>query len=161
MSQVILKVGDAAPDFQLPGSDGQVHRLSESRGRWVIVYFYPRDNTPGCTQEACDLRDQMEVLARRNVLVWGVSKDSVASHQKFIADHALNFVLLSDSDLVVHGQYGAFGEKKQYGQIRQGVIRSTFLMDPKGQIARAWFGVRVKGHVGQVMKALGEGGGGV
>lgn len=161
MSQVILNVGDVAPEFQLPGSDGRVHRLSESRGRWVIVYFYPRDNTPGCTQEACDLRDQMEVLGGRNVVVWGVSKDSVASHQKFIADHALNFVLLSDSDLVVHGQYGAFGEKKQYGQIRQGVIRSTFLIDPRGQIVRAWYGVRVKGHVVQVMKALGAGEGGV
>jgi thioredoxin-dependent peroxiredoxin len=145
------EVGQPAPDFSAPGSDGQTHSLAQYKGRPLVIYFYPRDNTPGCTQEACDLRDLLPQTA--GVAVLGVSKDSLASHTKFITDHGLTFPLLSDTDLTVHKAYGAYGEKKQYGQVRMGVIRSTFLIDAQGRIAQRWLNVRVKGHAAAVMKA--------
>lgn len=145
------EVGQPAPSFALPGSDGQTHTLAAYKGRPLILYFYPRDNTPGCTQEACDLRDHLATAP--GVAALGVSKDSLASHAKFIADHALTFPLLSDPDLAAHRAYGAWGEKKQYGQVREGVIRSTFLINAEGKVAQRWLNVRVKGHVAQVLKA--------
>jgi peroxiredoxin Q/BCP len=145
------EVGQPAPDLSLPGSDGQTHTLAQYLGKPLVIYFYPRDNTPGCTQESCDLRDLLPQTA--GVAVLGISKDSLASHAKFIADHALTFPLLSDADLTVHKAYGAYGEKKQYGQVRMGVIRSTFLIDAEGRVAQRWLNVRVKGHAALVMKA--------
>lgn len=148
--------GKKAPAFTLPGNDGNKHKLSDHKGERVVLYFYPRDNTPGCTTEACDFRDNMARVKKLGAVVYGVSKDSLASHDKFRDKHDLNFVLLSDDKLTVHEKYGAWGEKKMYGKTVQGVIRSTFLIDEKGKIAKAWRNVRAKGHVDKVMAALEE-----
>jgi peroxiredoxin Q/BCP len=110
--------------------------------------------TPGCTAEACDFRDNMARLEKAGAIVYGVSKDSLASHEKFRDEHDLNFVLLSDDKLTVHKKYGAWGEKTMYGKVVEGVIRSTFLIDEKGKIAKAWHNVRAKGHVDKVLEAL-------
>ncbi len=150
----VVEVGQAAPEFALPDSDGGETRLTALRGQWVVLYFYPKDNTSGCTTEACDFRDNMSQLASLGVRVVGVSRDSLVSHERFIAKYALNFVLLSDPDGAVHDLYGAWGEKKLYGKVSQGVIRSTFLIDPAGQVRRLWRNVKVKGHVAAVLAAL-------
>jgi peroxiredoxin Q/BCP len=148
--------GDKAPAFNLPGDDGKTHKLSEHKGKRVVLYFYPRDMTPGCTTEACDFRDNFARLKKAGAVVYGVSKDSVGSHEKFRDKHELNFTLLSDPALDVHKSYGAWGEKTMYGKKTQGVIRSTFLIDEKGKLAKAWRHVKVKGHVDQVLEALSE-----
>ena len=146
--------GKKAPAFTLQGSDGAKHKLSDHAGEWLVLYFYPRDMTPGCTTEACDFRDNLARVSAAGAVVYGVSKDSLASHDKFVAKHDLNFVLLSDPELKVHEKYGAYGEKKMYGKLTKGVIRSTFLIDPKGKIAKAWRNVRAKGHVDKVLAEL-------
>ena len=146
--------GKKAPAFTLDGSDGKAHELADHAGEKVIVYFYPRDMTPGCTTEACDFRDNMARLAERGAVVYGISKDTIASHQKFRDKHDLNFVLLSDPKLEVHEKYGAYGEKTMYGKKTKGVIRSTFLIDESGKIEKAWRNVRAKGHVDKVIEAL-------
>lgn len=151
-----VEEGKKAPAFNLEGDDGKKHKLSDHLGQKVIVYFYPRDMTPGCTTEACDFRDAMDRLAGHGAVVYGISKDSIASHEKFRDKHDLNFVLLSDPKLEVHEKYGAYGEKTMYGKKTQGVIRSTFLIDDKGKIAKAWRNVRTKGHVDKVLEALAE-----
>jgi peroxiredoxin Q/BCP len=148
--------GKKAPAFSLMGDDGQTHKLRDHAGKPVVLYFYPRDLTPGCTTEACDFRDNLARIQKAGAVLYGVSKDSLASHQKFRAKHELNFVLLSDPDRDVHQKYGAWGEKKLYGKVSEGVIRSTFLIDGSGKIARAWRNVRVKGHVDEVLQALAE-----
>ena len=148
--------GKKAPAFNLKGDDGKTHKLRDHAGERVVLYFYPRDSTPGCTTEACDFRDNLARLTKAGAVVYGVSKDSLASHEKFRAKHDLNFVLLSDPDLSVHHKYGAFGEKTLYGKVTEGVIRSTFLIDEGGKIARAWRKVRVKGHVDAVLAAIAE-----
>ena len=150
----MLKEGNKAPAFNLPGDDGKKHRLSDYLGQKVVLYFYPRDNTPGCTTEACDFRDNMNKLKRKGTVVFGVSKDSIASHEKFIAKHDLNFVLLSDEDTKVHEKYGAWGEKSMYGKKFMGCIRSTFLIDEKGKLVKAWNKVKVKGHVDDVLETI-------
>jgi peroxiredoxin Q/BCP len=146
--------GKKAPAFTLAGSDGARHKLGDHVGKRVVLYFYPRDMTPGCTVEACDFRDNLARLERAGAVVYGVSKDSIASHEKFRDKHALNFVLLSDPDLAVHKKYGAFGKKSMYGKETEGVIRSTFLIDDKGKVAKAWRHVKAKGHVDKVLAAL-------
>jgi peroxiredoxin Q/BCP len=143
--------GKKAPAFNLPGDDGVPHKLNDHLGEIVVLYFYPRDSTPGCTTEACDFRDNMRRLTKAGAVVYGVSKDSIASHEKFRTKHALNFVLLSDPDTKVHDKYGAWGEKKMYGKTVEGVIRSTFLIDKNGKLVKAWRNVRVNGHVDKVM----------
>ena len=145
---------DLAPDFELPGDDGATHTLAAHRGHPVIVYFYPKDNTSGCTTEACDFRDNMERLQGHGAVVYGISKDSLKSHDRFREKHDLNFVLLSDEDTTVHQAYDAWGEKKNYGRVYQGVIRSTFLIDAEGTLVKVWRKVRVKGHVDKVMAEL-------
>ena len=150
----MLKEGNKAPAFNLPGDDGKKHRLSDYLGQKVVLYFYPRDNTPGCTTEACDFRDNMNRLKQKGTVVFGVSKDSIASHEKFIAKHDLNFVLLSDEDTKVHEKYGAWGEKSMYGKKFMGCIRSTFLIDEKGKLVKAWNKVKVKGHVEDVLETI-------
>jgi peroxiredoxin Q/BCP len=152
-SKVKLDVGDSAPDFSLPGDDGAVHSLKSAKGKPVVVYFYPRDDTPGCTREACDFRDNMARLSKK-ALVYGVSKDSLKSHDKFKQKYNLNFTLLSDEGLDVHRAYGAWGEKVMYGKPVLGVIRSTYLVGKDGKIAAAWPKVKVEGHVDAVMKAI-------
>jgi thioredoxin-dependent peroxiredoxin len=148
--------GKKAPAFTLPGNDGEKHKLSDHAGKRVVLYFYPRDLTPGCTTQACDFRDNLARISKAGAVVYGVSKDSLASHDKFRDKHELNFVLLSDPDLAVHKKYGAFGKKVSYGKETEGVIRSTFLIDGDGKIARAWKNVKAKGHIDKVLAALDE-----
>jgi len=146
--------GKTAPAFELEGSDGRKHTLAEYAGSTVIIYFYPRDNTPGCTKEACGFRDLSPALGELNAVVLGVSKDSLKSHDKFIKDFGLPFLLLSDPDAVMMTAYGAFGKKVMYGKEMEGIIRSTLLIDPKGIVRKAWPKVSVKGHVQEVLAAL-------
>lgn len=145
----MLTTGSPAPNFSLPGSDGMPHTLSDHRGSWVVVYFYPKDSTPGCTVEACDFRDSMTVLIKTGVTVYGISKDSIRSHQNFAAKQNLNFVLLTDKERLAQI---AFGTEKEGGKTQ----RSTFLIDPKGNIAHVWPKVSVKGHVTDVLEKLKE-----
>jgi len=134
--------GSQAPDFVLPGSDGKPHSLKNYRDKYVVMYFYPKDNTPGCAREACGFRDIYAKLKKAGVIVLGVSKDSFASHGKFIAKYKLPFVLLSDTTLETMKMYGAWGEKKMYGKTVQGTIRSSVLINPEGKILKHWTTVK-------------------
>jgi peroxiredoxin Q/BCP len=146
--------GARAPDFALEGTDGKTHRLADYRGRSVILYFYPKDDTPGCTREAIAFEAAAKAIAGKNAVVLGVSKDSLASHAKFQQKYGLKFVLLSDPDLSVHAAYGAYGEKMMYGQKTVGVIRSTYVIGPDGKIKKAFPKVKVDGHDAQVLASL-------
>lgn len=149
-----LIVGAVAPDFTLPSdTDGDV-TLSSFRGRAVILYFYPRDSTSGCTVQACDFRDRADVLAAKDAVVLGVSKDSLASHGRFRGKYDLNFPLLSDADLAVHTAYGAYGEKMMYGVKKMGVIRTTVLIDADGIVTSLKHNVRSKGSVDRAIALL-------
>ncbi len=149
-----LSAGDLAPDFTLPSdTDGDI-TLSDFRGQKVILYFYPKDNTPGCTVQACDFRDRAEVLAGKNAVVLGVSKDSLKSHGNFRSKHELNFPLLSDPDVEVHKAYGAWGEKTMYGKTRMGVKRTTVVIDEEGKVAFIKHNVRSKGSVDRAIEQL-------
>lgn len=130
--------GSPAPPFTLPGSDGRLHSLSDYAGRTVILYFYPKDNTPGCTKEACGFREIHADLIRNDVHVLGVSRDSIPSHERFITTFGLPFVLLSDPDGSVMKQYGAYGEKVMYGKRTEGVIRSTVVIGPDQTVLKQW-----------------------
>ncbi len=148
------EVGELAPDFTLKADDGTEVTLSALRGQQVVLYFYPRDDTPGCTREACAFRDQQAELAELGATVLGVSPDSVESHDKFRDKHSLNFRLLADTGSHVARQYGAWREKNLYGKKSMGIQRSTFLIDRSGRIARVWRSVKVDGHADQVKAAL-------
>lgn len=130
--------GKKAPAFTLEGSDGKMHSLKDYAGKKVVIYFYPRDNTPGCTKEACAFRDLNPQILDLNTVVLGVSKDSLKSHDKFINDFNLPFVLLSDPDTKMMQTYGAFGEKVLYGKTSMGVIRSTVIVDENGKVIKHW-----------------------
>lgn len=147
-------LGQEAPDFTLDGTDGVVH-LKDLRGRTVVLYFYPRDNTPGCTTEACDFRDAYGELNAEGVVVLGVSTDSLASHQKFRAKHQLPFPLLMDEGATVSQCYGVYKEKKLYGKVSWGIERTTFIIGPDGVVRHVFKKVRVPGHVQKVREALG------
>lgn len=150
-----LTPGQLAPDFTLPADDGTHVTLSALRGRPVVVYFYPRDDTPGCTVEACDFRDRNEAFARElDAVVLGISADGAAAHQRFRKKYALNFTLLTDESKDVMRAYGAFGRKVLYGREYDGILRSTFLVDAQGVLARAWPKVSIKGHADEVMAAV-------
>lgn len=149
-----LAVGDAAPAFTLPNDSGSETSLSDFAGERVLVYFYPRANTPGCTKEACDFRDNLGELENLNIKVVGISPDKVDKLAAFRADHDLNFPLLSDESKEVMTAWGAFGEKKNYGKVVQGVIRSTFLVEADGTIGLALYNVRATGHVARVLRDL-------
>ena len=141
-----LSVGDQAPDFTLPSEDGDV-TLSELRGQKVILYFYPKDMTPGCTTQACDFRDAKTSLEGAGYTVLGVSPDPVARHAKFREKHDLNFGLLADEDHAVAEAYGVWREKKNYGKTYMGIVRSTFVIDEEGALSEIQDNVRAKGHV--------------
>jgi len=148
--------GDTAPDFALPDETGSVHRLADRRGSWTVVYFYPADDTPGCTTEACQFGDRLPDLNAEGATVWGISPDGAASHAAFRAKFGLRFSLLSDEDHSVAERYGAWALKKQYGREYMGVQRSTFLVDPEGRIARVWPRVKADGHAAEVAAALAD-----
>lgn len=151
---VRLEVGSPAPAFSLPNDQGSTTSLSDYAGQKLVLYFYPRANTPGCTKEACDFRDSLAQLNDLGIAVVGISPDPVEKLAKFRTDHDLNFPLLSDTDKEVLQAYGAYGEKKNYGKIVQGVIRSTFLIDSNGTIELALYNVRATGHVARLIKQL-------
>jgi len=150
----MLDEGQTAPAFQLASSQGGKLGLQDLLGKWVVLYTYPRDNTPGCTLEAEDFRDAAAELDALGAVVLGLSKDSIASHERFGQKLGLHFALLADPQGKVLEAYGAWGEKNMYGKKQMGIIRSTFLIDPEGKIARIWANVRVKGHVAEVVEAL-------
>ena len=150
-----LSVGDTAPGFSLTASDGSTVSLSDLRGRHVVVYFYPAAMTPGCTTQACDFRDSLDVLAKEGYAVVGVSPDQPAKLAKFVERDRLTFPLLSDPDHEVLEQYGAWGEKTLYGKTMVGVIRSTVVVDPEGKVELARYNVKAKGHVAALRKQLG------
>ncbi|MCV7391448.1 peroxiredoxin [Mycobacterium vulneris] len=149
-----LEVGDTAPAFSLPDADGNVVKLSDYKGRKVIVYFYPAASTPGCTKQACDFRDSLAELNDAGLDVVGISPDKPEKLAKFRDKEGLTFPLLSDPDRAVLTAWGAFGEKTMYGKTVQGVIRSTFLVDEKGKIAVAQYNVRATGHVAKLRRDL-------
>jgi peroxiredoxin Q/BCP len=149
-----LSEGDVAPDFTLEGDDGKQHSLSDHRGKSVVVYFYPRDSTPGCTIEAQDFARAKQQFARRKAVVFGVSRDSIASHCKFRDAHDLNFTLLSDPEAMVIARWGAWGEKNMYGNKSMGIVRSTVIVGPDGRVRRVFPKVKVTGHVEAVLEAL-------
>jgi len=157
MSETVkLKSGDKAPEFCLPGQDDNDVCLADFKGRWVILYYYPKDNTPGCTVEAVDFSAAMEDFTGKNAVILGVSPDSTISHRNFIAKKELTITLLSDPEHKVMEQYGVWQLKKNYGREYYGVVRSTFIIDPDGTIAHAWYNVRAKGHVEKVSCKLDE-----
>ena len=143
--------GTPAPDFTLPASDGSPVTLSALRGQWVILYFYPKDDTPGCTVEACSFRDNWHTLEQRGVRVLGVSRDSVESHQQFAEKFGLPFTLLSDEDGHVTEEYGVWVEKSMYGKTFMGIARVTFAIAPDGTIAHVWEKVKPDGHAAEVL----------
>ena len=148
--------GTQAPAFTLPADDGSTVKLSDLKGSPVVLYFYPADDTPGCTREACAFRDRSAELKKLGAKVFGVSPDSVASHQKFRDKFSLNFPLLADDGHQVAEKYGAWREKNMYGKKSMGIARSTFLIDGKGIIRRVWKAVKVDGHDDAVLTALRE-----
>lgn len=145
-------VGAAAPDFSLPDQDGRAVRLSQFRGKWVVLYFYPKDNTPGCTNEAHGFRDLYKQFRKAGCEIVGVSRDSSASHAKFRDKHALPFPLVADTDETWCNAFGVLGEKTLYGRKFVGVIRSTFLVDAEGTLVEEWRNVRVPGHAAAVLE---------
>lgn len=150
----MLAVGDKAPEFSLPDSYGKQHSLKDSRGSWVLMYFYPKDNTPGCTKEACVIRDQYPKFKKLGITVFGVSVDSVASHAKFAEKFELPFTLLSDSEKQVVEAYGVWGKKKFMGREYMGTLRWSFLIDPTGKIAKIYQDVKPEKHADEVLKDL-------
>jgi peroxiredoxin Q/BCP len=149
-----LEKGATAPAFTLPDQDGKPVRLSDYKGQRVIVYFYPADDTPGCTKEACQFNDNLKTFEKAGVAVLGISPDKAEKHVKFRTKYKLKFPLLTDADKKVMEKYGAWGEKTMYGKTVTGVIRSTFIIDPKGKIAHAFYNVKATGHVAKLLRDL-------
>lgn len=149
-----MEIGNLAPDFTLMGSDGKEHKLSDYRGKKVILYFYPKDNTPGCTTEACDFRDNINKINNLNAIVLGISKDNLNSHNKFIEKFNLPFTLLSDEEKVVCELYDVIKEKNMYGKKVLGIERSTFIINEEGTLIKEFRKVKVKGHIEEVLNEL-------
>ena len=150
----MIAAGKPAPAFQLPDQDGKKRKLSEFRGQWFVLYFYPKDDTPGCTVEACEFTEGVRGFAKLDAVVLGCSADSPESHRKFIAKYGLKITLLSDPEHEAMKAYGAWGEKVLYGRKMIGVIRSTVIVDPKGNVAHHWKKVKAKGHAESVRATL-------
>jgi len=149
-----LETGDTAPAFTLPDQDGKPVSLEDYNGTTVVVYFYPADDTPGCTKEACQFNENLSAFQRSGAKVVGISPDGAAKHVKFREKYGLAFPLLSDPDHHVMEAYGAWGEKTLYGRKTTGTIRSTFIVDDRGEVARAWYSVKADGHAAKVLEAL-------
>ena len=145
---------EKAPAFNLPDQHGTQHTLEQYAGGWLVLYFYPKDDTPGCTKEACNFRDASSSLKTLGATVIGVSADDVDSHGKFATKHSLNFPLLADAGAELARAYGAYGTKNFYGKVSEGVMRQTFLIDPNGEIVKAWKKVSVDDHAGEVETTL-------
>ena len=154
----MIEEGRPAPDFELESDAGDTVKLSDFRGRPVVLYFYPKDDTPGCTTEACEFRDAYDVFRDRGAEVLGVSPDDVASHGKFKTKYGLPFTLLADPDHKVAEEYGVWTERSSYGKKSMGIKRSTFIIDAKGNVARAMFGIKPAGHASAVLNSLYPGG---
>ena len=149
-----LKIGDAAPDFEAVSDSGETVKLSDLRGKRVVLYFYPKDNTTGCTQQACAFRDSYPEITEKNAVVLGVSPDSAKSHTGFKSKYELPFTLIVDSDHSVAEKYDVWREKSMYGRKYMGIVRSTFVIDEKGKIAAIYDKVKVKGHVAEVLEKI-------
>lgn len=149
-----LKVGDKAPQFELLNQDGVKIALKDFIGKKVILYFYPKDNTPGCTTQACEFTQDYEKFLDKNAVIIGISPDNVKSHEGFMKKFALRHILLSDSEKEVSKSYGVWGLKKNYGKEYEGIIRSTFVIDEKGKIAKIYSNVRAKDHASKVLEEL-------
>lgn len=149
-----MEIGNLAPYFTLMGSDGKEHKLSDYIGKKVILYFYPKDNTPGCTTEACDFRDNIDKITNQNAIVVGISKDNLNSHNKFIEKFNLPFILLSDEDKIVCELYDVIKEKNMYGKKVLGIERSTFIINEEGYLIKEFRKVKVKGHIDAVLEEL-------
>lgn len=152
----MLKEGDKAPDFTTRDQDGNAVKLSDFKGKKVVLYFYPKDDTPGCTKEACSFRDADPIYNKKGIKVFGVSTDSEKSHQKFISKYQLPFDLLADTEKEIVEKYGVWGEKSMYGKKYMGTIRKTFLVGEDGKIAKIFDKVNVSEHADEVLKAFGE-----
>ena len=150
-----LKVGDTAPDFSLPSGTGETLALKSLRGKQVVLYFYPKDDTPGCTKEACGFRDDITRIEQANTVVLGISTDDLTSHQKFSKKYGLPFTLLSDENAAVSKAYGVYKQKSMYGKTYWGIERSTFVIDERGKLKAVFPKVKVEGHVEDVMNVLG------
>jgi len=152
----MVNVGQLAPDFQKEATNGQIVKLSDFRGKNVVLYFYPKDMTPGCTTEACDFRDQYEEFRDLNCVIIGVSTDPLKRHEKFIEKYQLPFLLISDEDHEVAEKYGVWKLKKNFGKEYMGIERSTFVIDQEGKIVNEWRKVKVNGHVEEVLQFVKE-----
>ena len=150
----MLEVGSMAPDFELPDQNGNKHRLSDYRGKKVILYFYPKDNTSGCTKQACGFADRYPQITEKGAVVLGVSRDSVLSHKKFEQNYTLPFTLLSDPELEVIKAYGIWQEKKNYGRVTMGVVRSTYIIDENGVIVKALSAVKAADNPQQMLNLI-------
>ena len=150
----MLKEGQKAPDFRLQETSGKEVSLKDLKGKKVVLYFYPKDDTPGCTRESCDLRDNFAAFKKKNTVIYGVSRDSIESHVKFTDKYNLPFPLLSDPDHKLAEAYGAWGEKNMYGKKTMGIIRSTFVIDEDGKIGKIYKNVKVDGHAEKVLENL-------
>lgn len=150
----MLKINDKAPDFKLTADDGNTYSLKDFNGKKLILYFYPKDMTSGCTTEACDFRDSVKLFQKKNAVIIGVSKDSVESHKKFKAKYELPFALLSDESTKMLEEYGVWKEKSMYGRKYMGIERTTFIIDEKGKISEIFNKVKVKGHIEEILKKI-------
>ena len=151
---ITLEIGDKAPEFKAQNQDGKTISLSDFKGKKIILYFYPKDNTPGCTAEACNLNDNYSELTDKGFEVVGVSPDSIESHQKFIAKYNLSFHLIADTDKEVINKYGVWGEKNMYGKKTMGLLRTTFIIDEDGKIAHIFKRVQTKDHTNQILQKV-------
>jgi peroxiredoxin Q/BCP len=151
-----LKISSKAPDFKLPDQSGKIHQLADYQGKWLLLYFYPKDNTPGCTVEACSLRDNWADFGKLNASVLGISADSVVSHQKFADKFSLSFPILADEEKFMIRRYGVLAPKSMFGKTFLGIRRSSFLIDPQGKIVKIYEKVKPTEHAAQVLKDLAE-----
>lgn len=149
-----VEIGKPAPDFELTADNGQTVKLSDFRGKYVVLYFYPKDMTPGCTTEACDFRDNHESFQELDAVILGVSPDPQTRHQKFKEKHGLPFLLLADEDHKVAEQYGVWKLKKNFGKEYMGIERSTFIVDKEGKLMKEWRNVKVKGHAEDALRYI-------